>query len=152
MAEKTPNHASSEMKCPVSLGDVDLFGVGGQEHWYEAYELLHEGAPVLRIPDEGLAPGSDGYVLTKYSDISRVVKDADRFKPTITIAVDVIAARFEEARKQGQAASFSFAFSQLHTLYVPGVIDASTPTLNSQLTRITVTSVSPSHTKANARG
>jgi hypothetical protein len=44
-AHKPPNHALSEMKCPASLEDVDLFGPGAQEHWYEAYEILHSEAP-----------------------------------------------------------------------------------------------------------
>ena len=41
MTEKTPNHSLSPMKCPVALEDVDLFGPGAQEHWYEAYPILH---------------------------------------------------------------------------------------------------------------
>ena len=51
-AKKTPNHALSEMKCPVHLADVDLFSAGAQEHWFEAYEILHEEAPVHRIPGD----------------------------------------------------------------------------------------------------
>jgi cytochrome P450 len=103
---KTPNHELSAMRCPVSLEDVDLFGPGAQEHWYEAYEILHAQAPVLRIPGEGLAEGSDGFVLTRYEDIARVVKDPDRFKPTITLATDAIAARIEEAARQGETLEF----------------------------------------------
>ena len=38
MTGKMPNHDLSEMKCPVNLEDVDLFGPGAQEHWYEAYD------------------------------------------------------------------------------------------------------------------
>jgi cytochrome P450 len=67
------------MACPVDLDDVDLFGVGAQEHWYEAYEILHRDAPVLRIEGGGLTPGTDAFVLTKHADIARVVKDPDRF-------------------------------------------------------------------------
>ncbi len=62
---KTPNHELSPMKCPVTLEDVDLFSPGAQEHWYEAYEILHREDPVHKIPGEGLRPGTDGYVLTK---------------------------------------------------------------------------------------
>ncbi|MGA1643160.1 MAG: cytochrome P450, partial [Ilumatobacteraceae bacterium] len=57
----------------------DLFGPGAQEHWYEMYEILHREAPVLRIPDGGLRPGTDAYVLTKHADIAMVVKDPERF-------------------------------------------------------------------------
>lgn len=91
MKKKTPNQELSDMKCPESLDDVDLFSPGAQEHWYEAYDILHAEAPVQRIPGEGLAPGSDGYLLTKYEDIARVVRDPERFTPTITIPVQAIA-------------------------------------------------------------
>ena len=101
MAEKTPNHRSSEMRCPVELGDVDLFSPGAQEHWYEAYEILHAQSPVVKIEGEGLGEGSDGYILTKYADISRVVKDPVRFKPTITIATDAIRPTAEQAVLDG---------------------------------------------------
>ena len=67
------------MKCPVNLEDVDLFGQGAQEHWYEAYEILHRESPVLRIEGGGINPGTDAYVLTKHADIALVVKDPARF-------------------------------------------------------------------------
>jgi cytochrome P450 len=90
MPEKTPNHTLSLMKCPVTLADVDLFGEGAQEHWYEAYDILHRDAPVHRIPGEGFEPGTDGYILTKYDDISLVVKDPVRFPPTLSLGVDAL--------------------------------------------------------------
>ncbi|MGA1754641.1 MAG: cytochrome P450 [Ilumatobacteraceae bacterium] len=73
------NHDLGPMTCPVDLVAVDLFGPGAQEHWYEMYEILHREAPVLRIPDGGLRPGTDAYVLTKHADIAMVVKDPERF-------------------------------------------------------------------------
>ncbi|MFM7537580.1 MAG: cytochrome P450 [Acidimicrobiales bacterium] len=73
------NHELSPMACPVHLGDVDLFGAGAQEHWYEAYEILHREAPVLRLDGGGLTPGTDAFVLTKHADISRVVRDPERY-------------------------------------------------------------------------
>ena len=76
---KHVNHELSAMDCPVHLDDVDLFGDGAQEHWYEAYEILHRDAPVLRIEGGGFTAGTDAFVLTKHEDISRVVKDPDRF-------------------------------------------------------------------------
>ena len=88
---KTPNHELSPMSCPHRLEDVDLFGDGAQEHWYEAYDILHREAPVLRLPGEGLAPGTDAFVLTRYEDIDRVVKDPLRFPPTTTLMLDQIA-------------------------------------------------------------
>jgi cytochrome P450 len=78
---KTPNHELSEMKCPVSLADVDLFSPGAQEHWYEAYTILHNEAPVHRIPGEGTSPDTDGFILTKYEDLARIVRDPKRFPP-----------------------------------------------------------------------
>ena len=88
MSSKTPNHASSPMRCPVGLDDVDLFSDGAQEHWYEAYPILHNDAPVHRIEGEGYEPGSDGYILSKYEDISLVVKDPERFTPTLFLALE----------------------------------------------------------------
>lgn len=76
------------MGCPVTLADVDLFGPGAQEHWYEAYEILHREAPVLKIPGEGLGEGSDGYILSRYEDISRVVKDPVRYPPTLSLVIE----------------------------------------------------------------
>ena len=80
---KHVNHELSPMECPVHLDDVDLFGDGAQEHWYEAYEILHREAPVLRIEGGGLTAGTDAFVLTKHSDVTRVVKDPERF-PSLT--------------------------------------------------------------------
>jgi cytochrome P450 len=85
-----PNHTLGPMRCPVTLADVDLFGPGAQEHWYEAYPILHREAPVLRLPGEGLAPGSDAFVLTRYADIAQVVRDPVRYPPTLSLAVDAI--------------------------------------------------------------
>jgi len=80
---KHVNHQLGPMACPVGLDTVDLFGAGAPEHWYEAYEILHREAPVLRISGGGLRPGTDAFVLTKHADVSLVVKDPERF-PAIT--------------------------------------------------------------------
>jgi len=101
-SEKPPNHALSEMRCPASLDDVDLFGPGSQEHWYEAYDILHAEAPVHRLPGEGLSPGTDAYILSKYSDIARVVKDPDRFRTLISAAIDSVRPAIEEANAAGR--------------------------------------------------
>jgi cytochrome P450 len=77
------NHDLSAMACPAHLDDVDLFGPGAQEHWYEAYEILHREAPVLRLAGGGITPGTDAFVLTKHADVALVVKDPERF-PTLT--------------------------------------------------------------------
>jgi cytochrome P450 len=112
VSEKTPNHALSEMRCPKSLQDVDLFSAGAQEHWYEAYPILHREAPVLRIPGEGLAPGTDGYILSKYEDIEKVVKDPDRFTPTMTLAMETL----PESGGSGDGNAFNIALQSLRTL------------------------------------
>jgi cytochrome P450 len=104
MKAKSPNHQLSEMKCPVSLEDVDLFGTGAQEHWYEAYEILHRECPVRIIPGEGLGGDSDGYILTRYADIARVVRDPERFKPTLALAVDATKRQLREAEARGAGA------------------------------------------------
>ncbi len=74
-----PKHALSSMQCPAHLSDVDLFGTGACEHWYEAYDILHREAPVHKIPGEGFAPGTDAFILTKHEDIAAVVRDQERF-------------------------------------------------------------------------
>ena len=84
MARTEPRTAQNAMKCPVRLEDVDLFSPGAQEHWYEAYPILHAEAPVRRIPGEGSVPGTDGFILTKYEDIVRVVMDSERYPPGLT--------------------------------------------------------------------
>ncbi|MFN3990915.1 MAG: cytochrome P450 [Erythrobacter sp.] len=81
--------------APRSLAEVDLFAPGAQEHWYEAYAILHAEAPVQRLPGEGLTPDSDAFVLTKYEDIARVVKDWERFPPTLSLLVAQIQASGE---------------------------------------------------------
>ena len=85
--QKHVNHELSPMACPVRLEDVDLFGDGAQEHWYEAYEILHREQPVLRIAGGGLGTGSDAFVLTKYEDVIRVVKDPTRFRSVTTMRI-----------------------------------------------------------------
>ena len=85
MTENTPNQHGNQVKCPMSLEEVDLFGPGAQEHWYDAYEILHREAPVHRIPGEGYAPGTDGFILSRFEDIEKVVKNPDRFPPTLSL-------------------------------------------------------------------
>jgi cytochrome P450 len=87
MSEKTANHFLTDMKCPVNLEDVDLFSPGAQEHWYDAYPILHEHAPVHRLPGEGLTPDSDAFILAKHEDINTVVRDPDRFPPIMSGAI-----------------------------------------------------------------
>jgi cytochrome P450 len=84
MPRTEPRTAPNEIKCPVTLDDVDLFSPGAQEHWYESYPILHAQEPVHRIPGEGTTPHHDGFILTKYEDILRVVRDPERFPPFLT--------------------------------------------------------------------
>jgi len=83
---------SQTASCPHNLADVDLFAPGAQQHWYAAYDILHAEAPVMRLPGEGLAPGSDAFILTKHEDISLVVKNWERFPPTLSLLVAQIEA------------------------------------------------------------
>jgi cytochrome P450 len=96
------NHELSPMACPVDLKSVDLFGPGSPEHWYEAYEILHREAPVLRIAGGGFNPGTDAYVLTKHADVNRVVKDPERFPPLSQV-------RVRGYSEQGMSAEEAFA-------------------------------------------
>jgi cytochrome P450 len=87
MSDKTPNHFLTDMKCPMSLEDVDLFAPGAQEHWYDAYPILHGESPVHKLPGEGLTPETDAFILTKHADINTVVRDPDRFPPLMSSAI-----------------------------------------------------------------
>ena len=69
----------AEAQCPMSVGDVDLFAAGGQEYWFDAYRILHRDAPVLRIPGGGDTSDTDGFILTKYEDVARIVRDTETF-------------------------------------------------------------------------
>ena len=84
MARTEPRTAPNAMKCPVALEDVDLFSPGAQEHWYEAYPILHAQSPVHRLAGEGAEPGADGFILTKYEDVLRVVNDPARYLQGLT--------------------------------------------------------------------
>ena len=85
--ERHANHDLSPMACPHAAGEVDLFGPGAAEHWYEGYAILHAEAPVVRLPGQGLTAERDAYILTKYADIARVVRDWGRFPPTLSLLV-----------------------------------------------------------------
>lgn len=99
LSHQGPNHELSAMGCPHHVSDVDLFGHGAQEHWYESYALLHQDQPVVRIPGEGANPGTDGYLLTKYEDIERVVKDPERFPPRLHQAIEQLQAAETEGKR-----------------------------------------------------
>jgi len=117
MSTKHPNHELSAMKCPVNLDDVDLFSPGAQEHWYEAYDILHSESPVHRIPGEGTVPGTDGFILTKYEDIARVVRDPIRFPPGLSLALDDMA----EAKEKGEKPAFMNAMMESMITLRPNV-------------------------------
>jgi len=75
------------MPCPQRLEDVDLFARGAQEHWYEAYPILHREAPV-QVLENGSPDGkADAFILSRYADIERVVKDPERFTPVMSALV-----------------------------------------------------------------
>ncbi len=62
-------------QCPVNHEEIDLFAAGSQEWWFEAYRVLQEECPVVRLPGEGRTPGTDAFILTRYEDIARVARD-----------------------------------------------------------------------------
>lgn len=88
MRAKTPNHSLSPVSCPHRLSDVDLFVDGAQEHWYEAYPILHSEAPVQVLKNGSPDGKADAFVLTKYADIELVVKDPERFTPVMSAMVN----------------------------------------------------------------
>lgn len=105
MSAPSTSAQSVETKCPVALADVDLFAPGAQEHWYDAYQILHEQGPIQRLPGGGYLPGTDAFVVTKYDDIVRVVKDPVLFSPSYTRAAssEIEERMFREAGFEGSA-------------------------------------------------
>ena len=117
MSPSTPSCESSLLSCPVQLSDVDLFSPGAQEHWYEAYPILHSEAPVLVLPGEGLNGRGDAYVLTCHEDIERVVKDAERFTPLMSLNVAQLQAMIDRGEVPPRDTSrFDLALDSVRTL------------------------------------
>ena len=117
MNNKTPNHYSGPASCPHSLADVDLFGPGSQEHWYEAYPILHAEAPVLRLAGQGLDGTSDAFVLTRHEDIERVVKDPARYTPIMSLWVNEMQAMLDRGEQPPKdPARFDIALESARTL------------------------------------
>ena len=117
MNNKTPNHYSGPASCPHSLTDVDLFGPGSQEHWYEAYPILHAEAPVLRLAGQGLDGKSDAFVLTRHEDIERVVKDPARYTPIMSLWVNEMQAMLDRGEQPPKdPARFDIALDSARTL------------------------------------
>ena len=83
---------SGSRQCPRHLSDVDLFAAGAQDHWYDAYPILHREAPVHRLPGEGLTSDTDAFILSRYEDINRVVKDPIRYTPITSLMLEQMAA------------------------------------------------------------
>ena len=86
----TDSNSSIVGLCPKKADEVDLFAPGAQAYWYDSYAILHNEAPVLKLKGEGLVEGTDAFVLTKYEDIKTVVKDWERFPPTLSLLVQQI--------------------------------------------------------------
>ena len=57
----------------MDLESIDLYDPKTQEDWYPAYKTLLAEAPVYRIPDSSI------YVVSKYEDIRRIVRDSETF-------------------------------------------------------------------------
>ena len=96
MSNQPDSERPNVNQCPVKLGDVDLFAPGAQEHWYDAYPILHAEAPVVHLPGEGMNPGEDAFVLTKHEDINTVVRDPARFPPVQSSLIREIAESGED--------------------------------------------------------
>lgn len=117
MSTDPPDRPSRAARCPAALADVDLFGSGSQQHWYEAYRILHREAPVLVLPGEGLNGDGDAFVLCCHEDIERVVKDPVRFTPLMSVLVAERQAMLERGEQPPQDTSrFDLALESVRTL------------------------------------
>ena len=62
--------------CPVAAEvGAELFEPGSQERWFESYKVLHEQAPIARIPGAGWLPGTDAFIVSKFEDIALITRD-----------------------------------------------------------------------------
>lgn len=117
MKKERPIRPPETRGCPVNLEQVDLFGPGSQEHWYQAYPILHEHAPVLVLDGEGLAGTGDAFVLSRYEDIERVVKDPVRFTPLMSLMVQDLQATIDRGETpQPDTSRFDLALDSVRTL------------------------------------
>src|SRR3954451_24833500 len=66
--------SSIRVSRPHSVEEVDLFDPATQEDWNPTYDLLREQAPVWQMP------GTSTFVLTRYEDISHVLRRTDVFR------------------------------------------------------------------------
>ena len=57
----------------MNMDSIDLFDPDIQENWFPAYKMLHDEAPIYRVP------GSTTFVITKYEDILIIVGDPQTF-------------------------------------------------------------------------
>ena len=68
--------AAPASACPVAADiGAELFEPGSQERWFESYEVLHEEAPIARIPGKGWLPGADAFIVSKFEDIAAITRD-----------------------------------------------------------------------------
>ncbi len=65
---------ASRPGCPETLDDVDVFAPETIENWYPTYSLLQREAPVYPVP------GTNTYFVTRYDDISHVLRRTDVFR------------------------------------------------------------------------
>lgn len=62
-------------EVPAEPAEIDLFSDGSQEWWFDAYKVLREKMPVIKLPGQGRIPGTDAFIITRYDDIRRVARD-----------------------------------------------------------------------------
>ena len=80
MTDTTTDTAGSEptpaSACPVAADvGAELFEPGSQERWFDSYKVLHEEAPIARIPGKGWLPGADAFIVSKFEDIASITRD-----------------------------------------------------------------------------
>lgn len=51
----------------------DIFAPDAEKNWYESYRILRDEAPVWPVP------GTNLFILTRYADIGRVIRDSELF-------------------------------------------------------------------------
>ncbi len=82
MTDTAKTEAIPASACPVAADiGAELFEPGSQEHWFDSYKVLHEEAPIARIPGKGWLPGADAFVVSKFEDIAAITRDPRFWRP-----------------------------------------------------------------------
>lgn len=80
-----PSELPSNVGEPESVDDVDVYAPETIENWIPTYELLREECPVYQVP------GTQTFFLTRYEEISQVLRRTELFRRGSGVAKPLLA-------------------------------------------------------------